>query len=141
MGTVFVRGTATTENMLRVLPELDRNGLNVKIVAAISPQLFRLQDDEYRARVVSEADRWDSMAVTNGAFKLMRDWLDGPLAADYSLSSDWDDRWRTGGSMEEVLFEAHLAPQQILAGIARFVRERPERVRRLRAVVDEVASH
>ena len=140
MGTVFVRGTASTANLVSVLPELDRAGLNVKIVAAISPQLFRLQDARYRAAVVSEADRWDAMAITNGAYRLMRDWVDGPLALEYSLSSDWDDRWRTGGSIEEVMAEAHLAPEQILAGIERFARERDERVRRLRAIVEGVAA-
>jgi transketolase len=140
MGTVFVRGTASTANLVSVLPELDRAGLNVKIVAAISPQLFRLQDARYRAAVVSEADRWDAMAITNGAYRLMRDWVDGPLALEYSLSSDWDDRWRTGGSIEEVMAEAHLAPEQILAGIERFARARDERVRRLRAIVEGVAA-
>ena len=134
-GTVFVRGTAPTANLLGVLPELDRLGLNVKVVAAISPQLFRLQDAAYRAATVSEADRWDGMAITNGAFRLMRDWTDGPLAAEYSLSADWDDRWRTGGTLDEVVDEAHLAPHHILAGIERFVRERDDRVRRLRATV------
>jgi transketolase len=42
-GTVFVRGTLPTHNLLSVLPELDRAKLNVKIVAAISPQLFAMQ--------------------------------------------------------------------------------------------------
>jgi len=41
------------------------------------------------------------MAITNRAFKLMRDWVNGPLAREYSLSSDWDDRWRTGGTVDE----------------------------------------
>jgi transketolase len=139
-GTVFVRGTVTTANLVKVLPELDQRGLNVKIVAAISPQLFRLQDAGYREAIVSDADRWDAMAVTNGAFKLMRDWLDGPLAAEYSLSADWDDRWRTGGSLEEVSEEAHLDPRHILEGIERFTRERKDRVRRLRETVDAVAA-
>ena len=128
MGTVVVRGTAPTANLVTVLPELDRRGLNVKVVAAISPQLFRLQETAYRTATVSEADRWDAMAITNGAFRLMRDWTDGPLAAEYSLSADWDDRWRTGGTLDEVLNEAHLSPEHILAGIERFVRDRDERV-------------
>jgi transketolase len=139
MGTVFVRGTGPTNNLVSVLPELDQAGLNVKIVAAISPQLFRAQDAAYRAEVVSEADRWDAMAITNGAFKLMRDWLDGPPAAEYSLSPDWDDRWRTGGSYDEVMAEAHLAPGQILAAIERFVRERPDRVRRIQELATALA--
>jgi transketolase len=130
-GTVFVRGSAPTANLVAILPELDRRGLNVKVVAAISPQLFRLQDAAYRAATVADADRWDSMAVTNGAFKLMRDWLDGPLAAEYSLAPDWDDRWRTGGSLDEVMEEAHLDSGHILGAIERFSREREDRLRRL----------
>jgi transketolase len=141
MGTVFVQGTTTTANLVKVLPELDRAALNVKVVACISPQLFRLQDPAYREATISTADRWDAMAVTNRAFKLMRDWLDGPLAAEYSLSSDWDDRWRTGGTVDEVIDEAHLSQSHILAGIERFVRERDDRMRRLRAAVEAAVRH
>jgi transketolase len=62
----------------------------------------------------------------------MRDWADDPIVHEYSLSSDWDDRWRTGGSIEEVMEEAHLDGAHILQAIERFARERPERLRRLR---------
>jgi len=55
------------------------------------------------------------MVVTNGAYKLMRDWADDPIVREYSLSSDWDDRWRTGGSVDEVIEEAHLDSAHILA--------------------------
>jgi transketolase len=130
-GTVFVRGTLSTANLVKVLPELDARGLNVKVVAAISPQLFARQDAAYRAATVEPADRIDSMVVTNGAYKLMRDWADDPLVHEYSLSSDWDDRWRTGGSVDEVIEEAHLDSGHILEAIERFVRERPNRLRRL----------
>ncbi len=139
-GTVFVRGTASTANLVKVLPELDRRGLNVKIVAAISPQLFALQDLYYREATVSAADRWDAMVITNGAFKLMRDWADGPLVREYSLSADWDDRWRTGGTVEEVIGEAHLDPGHILEGIERFAGEHERRVQRLRETVESIAG-
>jgi transketolase len=132
-GTVFVRGSMSTSNLVKVLPELDRLGLNVKVVAAISPQLFALQDEAYRAATIEPADRIDSMIVTNGAYKLMRDWADDPLVREYSLSSDWDDRWRTGGSVDEVIEEAHLDGPHILAAIERFVRERPNRLKNLRS--------
>ncbi len=136
MGTVFVQGTTSTSNLVKVLPELDRAGLNVKVVAAVSPQLFRLQGAAYRAATIDEADRWDSMAITNRAFRLMRDWVDGPLAAEYSLASDWDDRWRTGGSVDEVIDEAHLSARHILDGIERFAHEREQRLARLRNLVE-----
>ena len=137
-GTVYVQGTMSTANLVKILPELDKRGLNVRIVAAISPQLFRMQDAAYREELCSAADRWDGMAVTNRAFKLMRDWVDGPIAEEYSLSSDWDDRWRTGGTVDEVMDEAHLGPEHILAGIERYVRERPARLQRLHDLIDAV---
>jgi transketolase len=139
-GTVFVRGTLSTANLVRVLPELNARQLNVKVVAAISPQLFARQDAAYRAATVEPADRLDSMVITNGAYKLMRDWADDPIVREYSLSSDWDDRWRTGGSLDEVIEEAHLDSAHILEAIDRFVRERDDRVRRLRATVAAVES-
>jgi transketolase len=139
-GTVYVQGTMTTANLIKVLPKLDEEGINVRIVAAISPQLFRMQDAAYRDRICSEADRWDGMAITNRAFKLMRDWVDGPVAAEYSLSSDWDDRWRTGGTVDEVMEEAHLGPQHILDGIRRYAADRDDRLRRLREMVERVAA-
>jgi transketolase len=131
-GTVYVRGTMPTRNLVSVLPELDARGVNVKIVAAISPQLFALQPASYRSSVVGPADRLDAMVITNGAFKLMRDWAGDPQVREYSLSSDWDDRWRTGGSVAEVIEEAHLDEAHILAALERFAGDRPERLRRLR---------
>ncbi|MGH3578294.1 MAG: hypothetical protein ACRDU0_12155, partial [Mycobacterium sp.] len=82
MGTVFVQGTTTTANLVKALPDLDNLGLNVKIVAAISPQLFRRQPASYRDSVIAPADRLDAMAITNRTVKLMRDWVDGPLSAE-----------------------------------------------------------
>jgi transketolase len=81
---------------------------------------------------VEPADRLDSMVITNGAYKLMRDWADDPIVREYSLSSDWDDRWRTGGSVDEVIEEAHLDAGHILEAIERFAHERRARLGRLR---------
>ncbi len=131
-GTVFVRGTMSTANLVRVLPELDARQLNVKVVAAISPQLFARQNEAYRTATIEPADRLDSMVITNGAYKLMRDWADDPVVREYSLSSDWDDRWRTGGSVDEVIEEAHLDAGHILEAIERFARERKARLEKLR---------
>ena len=77
--------------------------------------------------MLAPADRADSTVITTQARWLMHDWLFNPVAEEYALSSDWDDRWRTGGTLDEVLDEAHLSPAWILEGIERFVRERPAR--------------
>ena len=140
-GTVFVQGTTSTANIVKILPKLDELGLNVKIVACISPQLFAMQDEAYRDEVTSLGDRWDGMAVTNRAWQTMRHWIGGPVARDYSLTSDWDDRWRTGGTVDEVIDEAHLGPEHILEGIKRFVADRERRLARLREIADAAERH
>jgi len=137
MGTVIVQGSSTTANLVKILPQLDAAGLNVKIVAAISPQLYALQDEAYRASVATAAERLDAMVISNRARRVMGDWIDHPIVAEYSLTSDWDDRWRTGGTVDEVLAEAHLSAPQLLAGITHFAQDRPNRLRRLREMVDE----
>jgi transketolase len=47
------------------------------------------------------------------------------------MSSDWDDRWRTGGNVEEVKKEARIDPDSLWKGIEKFARERAERMKKL----------
>jgi transketolase len=139
-GCIFVQGTMSTVNTLKTLPDLDAKELNVKLVAVPSPQLFAIQPQEYRERVISEADRWDSTFITNRSRRLFYDWIYNPLAAEYAMSSDHDDRWRTGGSVDEICTEAKIDPPSILAGIERFVRDRPKRLQALRGGLESVEN-
>lgn len=123
MGTVIVQGTSTTEGVCKILPRLDEEGLNIKVIAAISYELFTRQPEDYRQMVLPEEDWAHSMCITNMARRLMHDWIYDKKAERYTLSSDWDNRWRTGGTVGEVLDEAHLTPEWILKGIKRFVSE------------------
>ena len=132
-GCLFVQGTTSTANVIELLPKLAEKKFNVKIVAVPSPQLFAVQPQDYRDRVITAADRWDSTYITNRSRRLMRDWAFNPLADEYAMSSDFDDRWRTGGNLDEVIEEARLDPASLLQGIERFVTERPKRIERLRA--------
>ena len=135
-GTLIVQGTSAMVSILKLLPELDRRNLNLKIVAAISPQLFRMQPAEYRDQVLPLCDRLDSTVLTTQARWLMHDWLFNEVAEAHAMSSDWDNRWRTGGTLDEVVEEAHLSPRWVLAGIERFVGARAERLGQLRAGLD-----
>jgi transketolase len=132
-GTVFVQGTSAMANLIKILPDLDEKGFNIKIVYTASPELFAMQPQEYRERVITPADRADSTVITTQARWLMHDWLFNKIAEEYAMSADFDDHWRTGGSVDEVLEEAHLSPAWLLAGIERFVMDRPLRLARLRA--------
>ena len=67
---------------------------------------------------------------------MMNDWIDNPHVAEYSMSADWDNRWRTGGTIPEVLDEAHLSPAWLLKGIERFAQERAKRLAGMKSVLD-----
>ena len=120
-GTILVRGTVSTYNLLKVIDELDAK-YNLKIVAVPSKELFDMQSDEYKKRVLPWEDWENSMVITNESLKAVEDWLATKRCAEYSLSSDWDNRWRTGGTLDEVVEEAHLDPENILKAIKRFVK-------------------
>lgn len=137
-GTVLVQGTMSTANLIKALPEINAAGLNVRIVSAVSPQLFALQPQAVRDRILPEAAQMDCMAVSNRSRRLMYDWMKNPIGYEYSLTSDWDDRWRTGGSVDEVMAEAHLSPKDIFQGIQRFVNDRGQRLARARAALDSL---
>ena len=59
----------------------------------------------------------------------------GPLTDAYSLTSDWDNQWLTGGLELEVIQEAHLDPESIFAGITRFANDREARISRQQAML------
>jgi transketolase len=134
-GVLIVQGTSAMDNLIKILPELDARDLNVKIVYAASAELFARQPEGYRSAVLSPGDRVDSTVITTQSLASMREWTFNAEVARYAMSSDWDSRWRTGGTVQEVLAEAHLTPDWLLAGIERFVRERDARLGRLQADV------
>ncbi len=133
-GTLFVQGTSAVDGILKILPQIEK--LNCKVVCVVSAELFARQSPAYRAKVVSPEDRADSTVVSTQAKTLMEDWYFNPLAADYALTPDWDDRWRSGGNLEEVLDEAHLSPAWILKGVKRFAKDRERRLSLLRSGLD-----
>jgi len=136
-GAIVVQGTSAMVSLCKLLPELESHDLNVKLVYAASPELFARQAATYRERILSPADRADSTVITTQSRGSMADWIFNELAPEYALSSDRDDRWRTGGTVEEVIDEAGLSPEKMLEGIRRFVRERETRLSRLEAGLAE----
>jgi transketolase len=139
-GTVLVQGTLSTANLVSILPKLDEEGLNVKIVATVSPELFKRQSEEYRDSIISPADRLDLTYITNSSRRSMRDWVTHRSADEYAMSADFDDRWRTGGSPVEVYDEAHLSPEHLLAGIKRFVGAREQRLASIANALDAASK-
>ena len=138
-GYVLVQGSSSTVNLLKQLPRLEAAGINVKIVSAISEELFDRQPESYRRSVLPPEAYYDLMVVSTGTRRMWPIRDVGPLTDRYSLTSDWDNQWLTSGLEPDVITEAHLDPDSIFAGIQRFANDRQERLsgqRELLATLD-----
>ncbi len=129
-GYVLVQGSSSTVNLVSVLPRLEQAGVNVKVVAAISDELFERQPEEYQKSVFPPEARYDLMVVSTGTRRVWPLQNLGPLTDEYSLVSDWHDEWLTGGTESDVITEAHLDPDSIYNGIERFALEHESRISR-----------
>ena len=131
-GLVIVRGTSSTNSVVELLPRIKTEGPNVKIVAAISWVLFQKQHESYRNSIIAPNEWHDAMVITNGGRRLMHKWIANKIVEEYSLSPDWDNRWRTGGTLDEIVDEAHLSPRWLWAGITKFATNRRDRLESIR---------
>jgi transketolase len=135
-GYVVAQGAYATANLVKVLPKLVESGVNVKVIAAVSEELFDRQPEAYRRAVLPAGAKHDMMFVTGGTRRVwpLRDV--GAPADDYSLTADWDNQWLTGGLEPDVIAEAHLDPESIFAGVKRFADERGARLKAQREALD-----
>jgi len=131
-GYVVAQGSSSTFNLVQALPGLEAQGINVKVVAAISEELFDRQPASYRESVLPASAKLDMMVVSTGTQRVWPVRDVGPLTREYSMVSDWHDRWLTGGLEPDVISEAHLDQASIAAGVSRFVDERESRLARQR---------
>jgi hypothetical protein len=61
---------------------LPAGSYDVKIVAAISPQLFRAESPRYRASVLAPGEWLDSTVISNRGRRTMTDWMQHRIAAE-----------------------------------------------------------
>ena len=134
-GYVVAQGSSATFNLIAALSRLEQAGINVKVIAAISEELFDRQPEAYRHSVLPPKALYDLMVVSTGTRRVwpLRDV--GPLTDAYSLTSDWDNQWLTGGLEPDVIAEAHLDAGSILNGVQRFATEREQRMARQRVML------
>jgi transketolase len=135
-GYVVSTGSSSTVNLVNSIPRLEAEGINVKIIATISEELFDRQPQAYRDSVLPLEARYDMMVVSTGTRRVWPIKDAGPLTDEYSLSSDWDNQWLTGGSESDVIAEAHLDEDSIFNGIKLFANDRASRHDRQRAAVE-----
>ena len=127
-GYVVAQGSSSTFNLVKVLPRLEAAGINVKVISAISEELFDRQPEAYRNAVLPEEAKDDLMFVMTGTKRMWPVRNVGTLTDEYSLTSDQQDMWLTGGLEPDVIAEAHLDPDSIFAGVKRFADDRSKRL-------------
>ena len=137
-GYVIAQGSSSTVNLVKQLPKLEAAGINVRVISAISEELFDRQPESYRHSVLPPEAYYDAMVVSTGTRRVWPIRNLGPLTDDYSLTSDWGNQWLTGGLEPEVIVEAHLDEAAIFRGIERFAQERGERLGRLKAGIADL---
>ena len=137
-GYVISQGSSSTVNLVGVLPRLAEAGLNVKVISAISEELFHRQPEEYRNSVLPPEARYDLMVVSTGTRRVWPLQDPGPLTDEYSLVSDWHDEWLTGGTESDVITEAHLDPESIFQGVKRFASDHDDRISRQAAHLESL---
>ncbi len=131
-GTVIFRGTSPMIAAFELLKNHREKLPNVKFVSAPSRALFEKQSKSWQDQVLPMKEWQNSMVVTNNARRAMHDWIANKVCEEYTVSPDHDDRWRTGGSVDEILEESHLTWPWVLKGIQRFAEERDARLKRIR---------
>ena len=127
-GVVLSQGSSSTVNLVDSLDKLEAAGANVKVVACISEELFDRQPDEYKQSVLSDAEKFDLMVVTTGTRRVWPVTGVGPLTDEYSLTSDWDNQWLSGGTEDDVIKEAHLDKDSIFDAVKRFADDHDARM-------------
>jgi transketolase len=137
-GYVIVQGASATVNVLKELPHLDESGINVKIISVVSEDLFDRQPDSYRRKVLPPEALFDLMVISTGTRRVWPVRDVGPLTDKYSLTSDWDNQWLSGGLEADVIAEAHLDQASIFAGIQRFAEDREQRLAGQRKLLDAI---
>ncbi|KAA1282624.1 MAG: hypothetical protein EGP12_06645 [SAR202 cluster bacterium] len=129
-GYIVVQGSSCTSNLVAQMDAIKEAGHNVRIIAAVSEELFNRQSKQYRDEVLPESAKYNMMIVSTGTKRMWPVTGVGPLTEEYSLVSDHDDVWLSGGSEGEVLKEARLDPNSIFDAVAKFATEHPERMKR-----------
>ena len=124
-------GSSSTVNLVNVMDKIEQNGINVKIISAISEELFNHQTDEYKEKVLSNKDKNNCMVITTGTKRVWPVSGLGQLTEEYSLTSDFDDQWLTGGTEDDVIKEAKLDESSILEAVSKFANDYDDRMKRL----------
>jgi transketolase len=137
-GYIVCQGASATFNTVKVIPKLQDAGFNVKVIAAVSEELFDRQPQSYQNSVLPEAGRNDLMFITGATRRMWPLRNVGPLTDEYSMTADFHNDWLSGGLEADVIAEAHLDADSIFDGISRFAKDHSIRLKRQRGDLESL---
>lgn len=119
--TLVVAGGITLANTMEIIPDLEKDGLSVKVVAVTSPELFeelRKNNPALAETIFSDEDRKNTIAIHNGWKGFLYPFL---LPKDYDKRSLGIENYLRSGSISEVYnlagFDANGIKDKILHSI------------------------
>ena len=65
----------------------------------------------------------DTIVTTNGALRLMNNWILDLTVQKYSISIDFDNRWTTWGSIDQIVKESQLDLESIFNGVKNLLKK------------------
>jgi transketolase len=137
-GYVVCQGASATFNTVKLLPKLQDAGINVRVIAAVSEELFDRQPLSYRNSVLPDAARNDLMFITGATRRMWPLRNVGLLTDEYSMTADFHNDWLSGGLEPDVIAEAHLDVNSIFEGVARFANDHGSRLKRQRGDLESL---
>lgn len=116
-----ISGSQVLQNTLEILPELEKKGLDVKIIAVTSPELFeelRKTDPAKAQSILSDEERELVVTLHNGWPGFLYPFM---LPQNYKEKAIGINRYLKSGNVEEVYDLAEMNPQDIKAKILKAV--------------------
>ena len=120
---IVVCGGQVLANTMEIVPELESHGLDVKVVAVTSPELFeelRKNNPEKAKAIFSDEDRVHAIALHNGWKGFLYPFL---LPADYEKRTIAIDTYLKSGNPKEVYELAGLTSEDIKKKILKTISE------------------
>ena len=91
-------------------------------------ELFKAQSKVYKESIIFPTKWNDVMIMRNTTKKNMGIWIKNQHVANYSLSIDFNNPWRTGGSVDQIVSSSKLDSTNVFKAIYPFSDKRDKRL-------------
>jgi len=121
-GTIVLQGNAVgTTFVTEVLPELDKNGIELNVFYVASAELFDLLPEDEKKSIFTEAMAQQAMGITEFTLPTLYRWVCSERGRQHSMYPFKEGHFLGSGQGARVLEEGHLDAKGQLAAIMRYL--------------------